>query len=519
MTSKKMVSLVVGVLILSVLLPVTLSVWLAQHQAEKEFTDDLDAYGLRVILQTQHVVREAKTALNRIDRFNGTACSEPHLQAMRRISYTQRDVQEVLWLNGLQPGCSSLESQNTEMRFPQPDHRTMDGFRVWLTEINDLGIRHPMVALASDRHMVMLDPSSFVDVIPFAPWPINSALIGARTGRVIAESAPLDLRLWQLSHQTGKRSFQHEGVLYNLRDYPELGLSQVVWASSAPLTTKWHQQLMIWLPLGGLVSLLAALFILRLLKTLQSPRYGMSEAIATRAIEVHYQPIVSLQSGKMVGAEALARWPLGDGTYLSPEIFIPLAAQTGQITRLTRLVIDKIFEDLGPWLQQHPTLHISVNLEQDDLITQEIPDLLTQRMQESNIHPSQIALELTERSLIDPKNSAPTLKKLREAGHDIYIDDFGTGYSSLSYLQNLDVDLIKIDKSFVDALEFNNVTPHIIEMVKSLQLAMVAEGVETEGQRQWLSAHGVQFAQGWLFSKAMPKNAFLAWAEDHLQEQ
>ena len=117
----------------------------------------------------------------------------------------------------------------------------------------------------------------------------------------------------------------------------------------------------------------------------------------------------------------------------------------------------------------------------------------------------QIALELTEREFADPKNSAPFIAKYRQAGHSIYIDDFGTGYSSLSYLQDLDVDILKIDKSFVDALEYNNVTPHIIEIAKALKLEMVAEGIETENQETWLRKHGVQYGQGWLYSKALPK--------------
>jgi predicted signal transduction protein with EAL and GGDEF domain len=100
--------------------------------------------------------------------------------------------------------------------------------------------------------------------------------------------------------------------------------------------------------------------------------------------------------------------------------------------------------------------------------------------------PRQIALELTERGFADPKISAPAIAAFRRSGHPVYIDDFGTGYSSLSYLQDLDVDTLKIDKSFVDALEYKNVTPHIIEMAKSLKLAMVAEGVETAGQLAWL---------------------------------
>ncbi len=101
----------------------------------------------------------------------------------------------------------------------------------------------------------------------------------------------------------------------------------------------------------------------------------------------------------------------------------------------------------------------------------------------------------------------PVIAHYRQAGHRISIDDFGTGYSSLSYLQKLDVDTLKIDKSFVDTLEYRPLTPHIIEMAKALNLATVAEGVETESQRDWLRQHGVQYAQGWLYSKALPKSS------------
>lgn len=208
----------------------------------------------------------------------------------------------------------------------------------------------------------------------------------------------------------------------------------------------------------------------------------MQDAIQHRDIKVYYQPIISLKTGKVVGAEALARWPQADGSYLSPEIFVALAQETGLSEPLTRLIIESVFDDLGKWLRQYPHQHISINLESADLTSETLPALLSQKVNHWQLKPAQIALELTEREFADPKNSAPFIAKYRQAGHSIYIDDFGTGYSSLSYLQDLDVDILKIDKSFVDALEYNNVTPHIIEIAKTLKLEMVAEGIETENQ-------------------------------------
>lgn len=295
-----------------------------------------------------------------------------------------------------------------------------------------------------------------------------------------------------------------------------MNISIITWASTKMLQKGWHRQVFIWLPLGLVIGLLAAMFVLRILRRIQSPHHRLQDAIENRDICVHYQPIVSLANGKIVGAEALARWPQTDGSWLSPDSFIPLAQQTGLSEPLTLLIIRSVFEDMGDWLRQHPQQHISINLESPVLTSEKIPQLLRDMINHYQVNPRQIALELTEREFADPKTSAPIISRYQEAGHEIYLDDFGTGYSSLSYLQDLDVDILKIDKSFVDALEYKNVTPHIIEMAKTLKLKMVAEGIETSKQEEWLRQHGVHYGQGWLYSKALPKEDFLRWAEQHL---
>ncbi len=124
---------------------------------------------------------------------------------------------------------------------------------------------------------------------------------------------------------------------------PELGLGVASWSSTQPLDARLRQQLLLWLPIGLFTSLLTSFLLLRLLRRLRSPRYGMLDALQSDAIQVYYQPIVSLEDGKIAGAEALARWQQPDGTFLSPDIFIPLAEQTGLITRLTEDIVRKIF--------------------------------------------------------------------------------------------------------------------------------------------------------------------------------
>lgn len=516
MTTRHLVSLVTGVLILSVLAPVGLSLWLAHRQVEKKFIEELNVYSSRVALRADKVASQSKLALGQLNAFRGTPCSNAHLLTMRRISYSLRYIQEVLYLDQNMPVCSSLEQKSAPFVFPKPEKITLDGYRIWLTSQNDLGLKRFMVAVGKGHYVVMMDPASFIDVIPFSSWHIDAAIIGEANNIVAASSNRLDPDIIRQLQQSPGQYREDRNSVYTIQRSPEMNIAIVTWASTLPLQKNWYRQAFIWLPLGMMASLLAAAFILRILRRLQSPRHRLLDAIHNRDIKVHYQPIISLSSGKIAGAEALARWPQTDGSYLSPEIFIPLAEQTGLSEPLTHLILETVFEEMGTWLRQHPEQHISINIEATTLASEKLPVHLSQLLNRSQISPSQIALELTEREFADPKTSAPVIARYRKTGHAIYLDDFGTGYSSLCYLQNLDVDILKIDKSFVDALAYKNVTPHIIEMAKTLKLKMVAEGIETTHQEDWLRQHGVQYGQGWLYSKALPAAEFILWAEKRI---
>ncbi|WP_024557405.1 EAL domain-containing protein [Franconibacter pulveris 1160] len=511
MKTKHRVSLITGMLTLALLLPVLFSIWFAHHQAEKRFRSELNSYTDRTIRRTGQVEEQAKLALWEINRFQGETCSPAHLQAMRRLTFSFRHVQEVMYMRNRTLLCSSLESRGEQMRWPRPDRINAEGYAVWFTQSNDLNFYHYMVALGIGSHVVVMDPMSFIDVIPFGSWPIEVALIGLNQNRVIASSVRFDESVWQRAQQGKLSRLEYQGNVYLIRRQPESGFALVVWASRLPLEKESRDQMMVWLPLGVAISAFAVVLMLRLLRRIQSPRYRLLDAINASELRVYYQPVVNLSNGRVVGAEALVRWPQPDGSMLTPDIFIPLAEQTGLISRITRQVVQSVFRDLGDYLHVHPDMHISINLALEDLFSDDLLDLLTPLLARWQVEPQQIALEITERGFADPKVTSPVIERLREAGHKVYIDDFGTGYSSLSYLQDLPVDILKIDKSFVDALEYKQVTPHIIEMAKSLRLEMVAEGVETESQADWLRLHGVQYGQGWLYSKALPPGEYIAW--------
>lgn len=193
---------------------------------------------------------------------------------------------------------------------------------------------------------------------------------------------------------------------------------------------------------------------------------------------------------------------------MQPDFFIPLAEANGIIGLITQQVFDLVARDAGTFLSRHPDFHIAVNLSAADMHSPTLRGQLDRLVERTGASSRSIIVEITERSLLNADLARDVTHDIRALGYDIAIDDFGTGYSSLSYLATLEVDYLKIDKIFIDAIgteaPTSYVVQHIIEMAKSLKLRMIAEGVETEAQADFLRQRGVEFAQGWLFGKPMP---------------
>ncbi len=223
---------------------------------------------------------------------------------------------------------------------------------------------------------------------------------------------------------------------------------------------------------------------------------------------LEYQPVVELATKRWIGAEALVRWRRAGGEIVRPDTFIPIAEECGVITRITACVGEIVAADLPSLLQIDQEFFVAINLSAADLRSAETVELFRRMLNSSKAQPKNIAAEATERGFLQGKETSEILDAIRKQGIVVAIDDFGTGYSSLSCLQSLGLDVLKIDKSFVETIATDGVTsqvvPHIIDMAHSLKLFITAEGVETETQADFLRSRGVQFAQGWLFGKPMP---------------
>ncbi|WP_298212523.1 EAL domain-containing protein [Acidovorax sp.] len=241
----------------------------------------------------------------------------------------------------------------------------------------------------------------------------------------------------------------------------------------------------------------------------------LRQGLARGELLVHYQPVVD-HHARLMGAEALVRWRHPERGMISPGDFIPLAEQTGLILPLGQYVLQTACEQLQRWSQHESTaqLSISVNVSARQFRQPGFVAEVLQTLQSHNADPRNLKLELTESLLLgDIEDTIARMVQLKSEGVGFALDDFGTGYSSLSYLKRLPLDQVKIDQSFVrDVLADPNdaaIVRTILALAKSLDLEVVAEGVETTGQLSFLRLHGCEGFQGYLFGRPVPVDAFL----------
>jgi len=236
---------------------------------------------------------------------------------------------------------------------------------------------------------------------------------------------------------------------------------------------------------------------------------ALRRALERDEFELHYQPIVDARTGAPVGAEALVRWRHPELGLLLPSEFIPLAEENGLIVPLGEWVLEQACTQNRAWQAAGlPPIRVVVNLSSRQL-RRSFADTVSQVLQRTGMEERFLGIELTESLLVaHHREDMDTLHALRALGVHLAVDDFGTGYSSFSYLKHLPLDALKIDRSFVREVTFSvddaAITTAIIAMAHALGLEVVAEGIETEAQRQVLLEQGCDAMQGYLFSRPVP---------------
>ncbi|MDO4562639.1 MAG: EAL domain-containing protein [Clostridia bacterium] len=246
---------------------------------------------------------------------------------------------------------------------------------------------------------------------------------------------------------------------------------------------------------------------------------GMQEALNEKQFEVFLQPQFSISQNTISGIEALVRWKHPEMGFLSPAAFIPVFEKNGFITKLDEYVWDRVCEMMRGWDEKgYPKLPVSVNVSRADVYNADLPDTLAQIIKSHALTPDRLHLEVTESAYIgNSENIISIIEKLRSMGFPIEMDDFGSGYSSLNMLNDLPIDVLKLDMRFVQNKTGkpirHEILQFIIDLAKKMKLKLIAEGVETKEQLERLRVIGCEYVQGYYFAKPMSQHEFEALLE------
>jgi diguanylate cyclase (GGDEF)-like protein len=244
----------------------------------------------------------------------------------------------------------------------------------------------------------------------------------------------------------------------------------------------------------------------------------LRSAVKDNQLQMWLQPKATLNDMKVYGFEALIRWQHPKRGFISPAEFVPFAERTGYIGHITQWIVVQALMQLNAWKTSHPDLSIAINITMHDLRDPQFPARIKDLLQEYQVPAHLIKFELTESGVMDdPASTIPLLQNLVDIGIKLSIDDFGTGYSSLAYLQRLPVSELKIDRSFVIDIDQHsstqNLVASIIAMSKSLNLSVIAEGIETQAERDVLRNLGCESMQGYFFSKPLHGEQLEKWLQ------
>ncbi|GHU37308.1 hypothetical protein AGMMS50256_35090 [Betaproteobacteria bacterium] len=235
-------------------------------------------------------------------------------------------------------------------------------------------------------------------------------------------------------------------------------------------------------------------------------------AVRHKELILHFQPIVDLPARRMAGVEALIRWEHPQLGLIPPDVFVPLAEETGAIVDIGLWLLEVVVQQLAEWKKQGIDRYISINISARQIPDGLPPITLIEMCSRYGVDPANLAIEITESVFMGDSNAVKVwLDTVHESGFRIYLDDFGTGYSSLSYIKRFPMDVLKVDKSFVRDMNENNsdrtLVEAIINMARSLKLDVVAEGVESQRQLDLLKEADCRYIQGYYFSRPVTVEA------------
>ena len=472
----------------------------------------LEGYANELMASGEDWASEVRTAMAAVDASPSSSCSGAEIKYLRALILESEFLKDAgrMGRDG-QIQCSAALGQVAGSGEKiAADYTQQDGTSIYMHLKPYRNSVFPAVTLQRGNSFVAFTPSARMYIQP-APMHFTQTVTDAPTqthGSLLGESLPEALPIL-----TREGELWAGDNLYVTRCSIRFFNCVTAYTTIAEIVASKPTRFRACVALCGLLGALTGFLCSLLYRRNKSMQQQLRRAIRSDKLKVVYQPIVNLASGRIVGAEALARWTDEEGNAVGPDVFVRVAEKYGFVGEITRLVLRHIMQELGPILRDRRDFSVSINVTSEDLADPGFLDLLGVSLAGAGVSPQALAIEITEGSTVRYDLAMDAIHRLRERGHSVHIDDFGTGYSSLSYLQDLSIDAIKIDRSFTQSIGTGAVTtailPQILAMAEALDLGVIVEGVETDQQAEYFAtAKQPVMAQGWLFGRPVPAQAF-----------
>ena len=499
------------VLVLSVLgmvLPLLAALYLAHRQSMEGEARLATTLSRELLHRIDAVGDEAIAALHRLESVDeADPCSDASLELMRDIDMASRYFKAFGVVRGDRLICSSLGRHGAGIPLGPVDYVSSRNAKIRTGVDLGVGAGEKYLVFEERGFAAAVHAEALIDVFPDRP-DVSLGVLAHSNGRRLSGRGDFDPRWLGHLGSAAERVFFDGHHLVSLHRSERYDVVAYVALPSDYLRMRLVTFAAVLVPIGLVLGAGIVWGVLRLARQQASLAVELRNALRRHDFELYYQPIIGLASSRIVGVEALLRWPTREGPGLQTDLFVRAAQEVGLSRQFTEYVLEELATAVPRLIAAHPDRFVSVNLASTDLQSGSIVDSLRKLVQRPGIRPSNIVVEATEHSFLDLELAKPIVSRIRALGIRVAIDDFGTGYSSLSHLANLQTDFLKIDKVFVEAVDVDAATSqvalHIIRIAQSLGLEIIGEGVESEAQAAFLRQHQVRYAQGWLFHRAMP---------------
>ncbi|WP_263354985.1 EAL domain-containing protein [Acidicapsa acidisoli] len=477
----------------------------------------LASYADRLLQRERDLADELRNTLAEANASSYPPCSDQDITLLRRLTFSARFLKDVGRLHENTFLCSATTGRlAAPIPMLKPDMTLQDGTFLYKS--------YPLYVPAGDRGEIsafrnadaVIGPDTFSDFpqqpLQYAVGAVDPAHSNQHRDILfsgIAESVPIPAGVLK-----SDKTVRVADRLYRARC---LASSRLCAVTSIRIDEVWRNNralLFGYIASGAAAGIACAAALAIVGRKKRSHANQLKRAILSGRLSVAYQPIVELGSHRIVGAEALTRWIDEDGESIRPETIVALAEAEGFASDITRFILTQSLEEIRPILEWNPAFRVNVNLAPADLADPRLLLLLDEKLDGGVIKPANIAFELTERATSDRDVAVAAIHRFRERGHATFIDDFGTGYSNLAYLTELNVDGIKVNRTFIATIGTESVTasivPQILAVAQALDLRVVVQGIEREDQAKYFADRDPAIlGQGWFFGLPVPAKGLI----------